>query len=187
MVAGIVVLVLPSQVPDQGIVRSQDSTGRSWFKVSRFCYMLTKHSCDRRLLFSLSNTITSYCDRYPEGRTLKVALRSRIRTVDPNRSQVKSSSAGHVLFASATLCQTVGLAPAPDRWLAYVPGRNPTSSRSAPLCSRRRSSRLMRRGRSSLSSSRKPSSLTCRSARTPKSSHRHRLRATRSELQGADA
>ena len=23
----------------QGIVRSQDSTERSWFKVSRFCYM----------------------------------------------------------------------------------------------------------------------------------------------------
>ena len=30
------VLVIPSQVPDQGIVRSQDATERSWFKVSRF-------------------------------------------------------------------------------------------------------------------------------------------------------
>ena len=48
MVARIVVLVLPSQFPDQGIVRSQDSTERSWFKVSRFCYMLMKYSCDRR-------------------------------------------------------------------------------------------------------------------------------------------
>ena len=48
MVARIVVLVLPSQVPDQGIVRPQDSTERSWFKVSRFCYMLMKYSCDRR-------------------------------------------------------------------------------------------------------------------------------------------
>ena len=42
------VLVIPSQVPDQGIVRSQDSTERSWIKVSRFCYMLMKYSCDRR-------------------------------------------------------------------------------------------------------------------------------------------
>ena len=48
MVERIVVLVLPSQVPNQGIVRSQDSTERSWFKVSRFCYMLMKYSCDRR-------------------------------------------------------------------------------------------------------------------------------------------
>ena len=48
-VARIVVLVIPSQVPDQGIVRSQDSTERSWFKVSRFCYMLMKYSCDRQL------------------------------------------------------------------------------------------------------------------------------------------
>ena len=40
--------MLPSQVPDHGIVRSQDSTERSWFKVSRFCYMLMKYSCDRR-------------------------------------------------------------------------------------------------------------------------------------------
>ena len=39
---------IPSQVPDQGIVRSQDSTERSWFKVSRFCYTLMKYSCDRR-------------------------------------------------------------------------------------------------------------------------------------------
>ena len=51
MVARIVVLVIPSQVPGQGIVRSQDSTERSWFKVSRFCYMLMKYSCDRRRLF----------------------------------------------------------------------------------------------------------------------------------------
>ena len=29
-------------------MRSQDSTERSWFKVSRFCYMLMKYSCDRR-------------------------------------------------------------------------------------------------------------------------------------------
>ena len=47
MVARIVVLVLPSQGPDQGIVRSQDSVERSWFKVSRFCYMLMKYPCDR--------------------------------------------------------------------------------------------------------------------------------------------
>ena len=52
MVARIVVLVLPSQVPDQGIVRSQDSTERSWFKVSRFCYMLMKYSCDRRHVYT---------------------------------------------------------------------------------------------------------------------------------------
>ena len=48
VMARIVVLAIPSQVPDQGIVRSQDSTERSWFKVSRFCYMLMKYSCDRR-------------------------------------------------------------------------------------------------------------------------------------------
>ena len=41
-------LEIPSQVPDQGIVRSQDATERSWFKVSRFCYMLMKYSCDRQ-------------------------------------------------------------------------------------------------------------------------------------------
>ena len=29
-------------------MRSQDSAERSWFKVSRFCYMLMKYSCDRR-------------------------------------------------------------------------------------------------------------------------------------------
>ena len=29
-------------------MRSQDSTERSWFKVSRFCYTLMKYSCDRR-------------------------------------------------------------------------------------------------------------------------------------------
>ena len=46
--ARIVVLVIPSHVPDQGIARSQDSTERSWFKVSRFCYMLMKYSCDRQ-------------------------------------------------------------------------------------------------------------------------------------------
>ena len=46
--ARIVVLVIPSQVPDQAIVRSQDATKRSWFKVSRFCYMLMKYSCDRQ-------------------------------------------------------------------------------------------------------------------------------------------
>ena len=49
MVVRIVVLEIPSQVPDQGIVRSQDSTERSWFKVSRFCYMLMKYSCDRQI------------------------------------------------------------------------------------------------------------------------------------------
>ena len=43
MVVRIVVLEIPPQVPDQGIVRSQDSTERSWFKVSRFCYMLMKY------------------------------------------------------------------------------------------------------------------------------------------------
>ena len=46
--ARIVVLEILSQVPAQGIVRSQDSTERSWFKVSRFCYMLMKYSCDRQ-------------------------------------------------------------------------------------------------------------------------------------------
>ena len=48
MVARIVVLVLPPQVPDQGIVRSQDATERSWFKVSSFCCTSMKYSCDRR-------------------------------------------------------------------------------------------------------------------------------------------
>ena len=48
MVARIVVLAIPSQAPAQGVVRSQFSTERSWFKVSRFCYMLMKYSCDRR-------------------------------------------------------------------------------------------------------------------------------------------
>ena len=47
MVARIVVLAIPSQVPDQGIVRSQDATERSWFKVSRFCCTSMKYSCDR--------------------------------------------------------------------------------------------------------------------------------------------
>ena len=32
MVVRIVVLELPSQVPDHGIVRSQDSTERTWYK-----------------------------------------------------------------------------------------------------------------------------------------------------------
>ena len=41
-------LEIPSQVPDQGIVRSQDSTKRSWFKVSRFCCTSMKYSCDRQ-------------------------------------------------------------------------------------------------------------------------------------------
>ena len=50
MVVRIVVLEIPSHVPDQGIVRSQVSTERSWFKVPRFCYMLMKYSCDRRRL-----------------------------------------------------------------------------------------------------------------------------------------
>ena len=49
MVARIVVLAIPSQAPAQGVVRSQFSIERSWFKVSRFCYMLMKYSCDRRL------------------------------------------------------------------------------------------------------------------------------------------
>ena len=48
MVVRIVVLEIPSQVPDQGIVRPQDSAERPWFKVSRFCYTLMKYSCDRR-------------------------------------------------------------------------------------------------------------------------------------------
>ena len=48
MVARIVVLAIPSQAPAQGVVRSQFSTERSWYKVSRFCYMLMKYSCDRR-------------------------------------------------------------------------------------------------------------------------------------------
>ena len=47
-VARRVVLVLPWQVPGLGIVRSQDSTERSWFKVSRFCYTLMKYSWDRQ-------------------------------------------------------------------------------------------------------------------------------------------
>ena len=34
------VFVLPEVV--------QDATERSWFKVSRFCYMLMRYSCDRR-------------------------------------------------------------------------------------------------------------------------------------------
>ena len=41
-------LEIPSQAPLQGVVRSQDSTERSWFNVSRFCYSLMKYSCDRR-------------------------------------------------------------------------------------------------------------------------------------------
>ena len=52
MVARIVVLAIPSQAPAQGVVRSQDATERSWFKVSRFCYMLMKYSCDRRAVCS---------------------------------------------------------------------------------------------------------------------------------------
>ena len=36
MVARIVVLAIPSQVPDQGIARSQDATERSWFKSQGF-------------------------------------------------------------------------------------------------------------------------------------------------------
>ena len=37
-----------SSTNDQGIVRSQDATERSWFKVSRFCCTSMKYSCDRR-------------------------------------------------------------------------------------------------------------------------------------------
>ena len=44
----VVLVYRDRQVPGLGIVRSQDSTERSWFKVSRFCYMLMKYSCDRR-------------------------------------------------------------------------------------------------------------------------------------------
>ena len=44
----IVVLEIPSQAPLQGVVRSQDSTERSWFKVSRLCCTSMKYSCDRR-------------------------------------------------------------------------------------------------------------------------------------------
>ena len=36
MVVRIVVLVLPAQVPGQGVVRSQDSTERSWLKSQGF-------------------------------------------------------------------------------------------------------------------------------------------------------
>ena len=50
MVARIAVLEIPSQAPLRGVVRPRDSTGRSWFKVSRFCYSLMMYSCDRRLL-----------------------------------------------------------------------------------------------------------------------------------------
>ena len=50
MVARIVVLAIPSQAPAQGVVRPQFSTERSWFKVSRFCYVLMKYSCDRRAI-----------------------------------------------------------------------------------------------------------------------------------------
>ena len=53
MVVGIVVLEIPSQCASQaplhGVVRSQDSTERSWFKVSRFCYTLMKYSCDQKI------------------------------------------------------------------------------------------------------------------------------------------
>ena len=41
-------LVLPSQAPVQGVVRFQDSTERSWFKVSRLFNTLMKYSCDRQ-------------------------------------------------------------------------------------------------------------------------------------------
>ena len=60
MVARIVVLEIPSQVPGYGIVRSQDSTERSWFKVSRFCYMLMKYPCDRRGALDLSDLSDLY-------------------------------------------------------------------------------------------------------------------------------
>ena len=46
-------------------MRSQDSTGRLWFKVSRFCYTLMKYSCDRRPEGMLK----------PEGRTSPLARR----------------------------------------------------------------------------------------------------------------
>ena len=40
--------VTPSQAPRQGVVRSQDSTERSWIKVSRFRYSLMEYSCYRQ-------------------------------------------------------------------------------------------------------------------------------------------
>ena len=53
----IVVLAIPSQAPDQGVVRSQVSTERSWFKVSRFCCTSMKYFCDRRTCTLLLVTV----------------------------------------------------------------------------------------------------------------------------------
>ena len=74
MVVRIVVLEIPSQVPDQGIVRSQDSTERSWFKVSRFCYMLMKYCCDRRQKQQMFPTSATQNGALPVDRSATGAL-----------------------------------------------------------------------------------------------------------------